>query len=210
MYIKIIFEYYIIKTVLIVNLEFRFKLVDKEKIEQSVINIIQALGDDVNREGLKDTPKRVSKMYDELFSGINKDPGKVLLTDFEEAYDDIVIIKDLQFFSICEHHFLPFFGVAHVSYIPNGKVVGASKLYRSLEILARRPQIQERLTNQFVNVLNDTINPKGVGLILEAEHLCMSLRGIRKQGSKIITSQTSGLIKNDPNYRNDFFSLTSS
>ena len=160
-------------------------MINKKEIQKSVKNIIDAIGDDFNREGLIDTPKRVSEMYEEFFSGLNEDPGKVLLTNFEESYDDIVLIKDLQFFSICEHHFLPFYGIAHLSYIPNGRVVGASKLSRSLDILARRPQIQERLTNQFVETLNNTINPKGVAIIIEAEHLCMSLRGIKKPGSKI-------------------------
>ncbi|MFL2763741.1 MAG: GTP cyclohydrolase I FolE [Dehalococcoidia bacterium] len=185
-------------------------MINKKEIEKAVKNIIHAIGDDSNREGLIDTPKRVSKMYEEFFSGLNEDPAQVLLTSFEESYDDIVLIKDLQFFSICEHHFIPFYGIAHISYIPNGKVVGASKLSRSLDILARRPQIQERLTNQFVEILNNTINPKGVAIIIEAEHLCMSLRGIKKPGSKIVTSKASGLMKSDSKFRDEFFSLISS
>ena len=185
-------------------------LINTKEIQEAVKQIINAIGDDINREGLIDTPSRVAKMYEEFFSGLKEDPADVLLTGFNESFQDIVIIKDLEFFSICEHHFLPFYGHVNIGYIPNGKVVGVSKLSRAFEILARRPQIQERLTNQFVEILNNTINPKGVAIIIEAEHLCMSLRGIKKTGSKIVTSKRSGLMKSDSNFRDDFFSLTSS
>jgi len=188
----------------------RESLINKKQIQDAVTQIINAIGDDINREGLIDTPSRVAKMYEEFFSGLKEDPADVLLTGFNESFQDIVIIKDLEFFSICEHHFLPFYGHVNIGYIPSGKVVGVSKLSRAFEILARRPQIQERLTNQFVEILNNTINPKGVAIMIEAEHLCMSLRGIRKTGSKIVTSKTSGLMKSDSNFRDDFFSLTSS
>ena len=182
-------------------------MIDQERIEESVASIIRAIGEDPTREGLRETPRRVASMYREFFSGLGQDPAEVLATGFEERHDEVVILKDISFFSLCEHHFLPFYGVAHVGYIPSGRVVGASKLARALDILARRPQIQERLTNQFVDTLYETIRPEGVGAVLAAEHLCVSLRGAKKPGSKIVTSASRGKFRTQAATKQEFMSL---
>ena len=166
--------------------------------------IIEAIGEDTSREGLIKTPQRVASMYSELFSGMHTNPDQVLTTDFAENHNEMVVAKDVNFFSICEHHFLPFQGKADIAYVPTGRVVGASKLVRLLEIFAKRPQIQERLTNQIADTLNRVLQPSGVGVVLQAEHMCMTMRGINKPGSQIVTSAMRGNLKTDQFIRNEF------
>ena len=173
----------------------RCPLVDQEKIERAVASIIEALGDDAEREGLSNTPRRVAQMYAELFSGVDEDPAEVLATGFEEDHHEMVVLRRIPFFSVCEHHLLPFFGSAAVGYVPNGRVVGASKLARALDIIARRPQLQERLTRQVVDAIFDAVKPQGVAVRLTAEHMCMSIRGVRKPGSQVVTSAARGTLK---------------
>ncbi|HEX6122057.1 MAG TPA: GTP cyclohydrolase I FolE, partial [Ktedonobacterales bacterium] len=153
---------------------------DSAHLRKAVRQIITAIGEDPEREGLLDTPRRVAEMYAEVFSGLRQDPADVLRVGFEVGHQEMVLVKDIPFYSMCEHHFLPFHGVAHVGYIPNGRVVGLSKLARALEILARRPQLQERLTSQLADVIMSTLEPSGVAIVVKAEHLCMTMRGIRK------------------------------
>ena len=167
-------------------------MIDEEEIGKAVAAIILALGEDPQREGLRDTPTRVARMYREFFSGIGQDPAEELTTGFEEDFRDVVMVREIPFFSICEHHFLPMYGNAHIGYIPSGRVVGASKLARALDMLARRPQLQERLTNQLVDAIHSSVQPDGVAAILSAEHMCMSLRGVKKPGSKVVTSAARG------------------
>ena len=167
-------------------------MIDQEKIKAAVASIIDAIGEDPAREGLVDTPSRVAEMYGDLFSGLHGDPVKALATGFEEGHKELVVLKDISFFSICEHHFLPFYGIAHIGYVPIGRVVGASKLARTLDILAHRPQIQERLVNQLVETIFEALKPEGVAAVISAEHLCMSLRGVKKPGAKIVTTASRG------------------
>ena len=182
---------------------------DKAEIEKAVTSIIKAIGDDPNREGLRGTPERVADMYAELFNGTDMDPKGELSVDFEEGHREMVIIRDIPFYSMCEHHLLPFYGVAHIGYIPNerGRVVGASKLARVVEIVARRPQIQERMTTQIVNAIVEGIHPDGAGVVIHAEHLCMIMRGIKKPGSTIQTSALRGSFRSKPTTRAEFMSL---
>ncbi|MBI4302395.1 MAG: GTP cyclohydrolase I FolE [Chloroflexi bacterium] len=184
--------------------------IDFKTIEKAVRSIILAVGEDPQREGLVDTPQRIAEMYAELFMGINLDPKEELAVGFEEGHNEMVILKDIPFYSTCEHHFLPFYGVAHIGYIPNGRVVGASKLARVVEILAKRPQIQERFTTQIADTIVEAIKPSGVAVIIQAEHLCMIMRGIKKPGSNIITSATRGLFRKNPVTRSEFLSLVQS
>ena len=169
-------------------------MLDGRSIQSAVAAILEAVGEDPAREGLRDTPRRVASMYAELFSGIGVDPRSALNTVFEEEEpnDAVVIVREVPFFSMCEHHLLPFFGQAHMGYIPDGKIAGASKLARALEVVARRPQLQERMTNQLTDAIHDVLSPDGVGVVIEAEHLCMAMRGVRKEGSIIVTSATRG------------------
>lgn len=169
--------------------------------------IIEAVGEDPNREGLLDTPARVSRMYAELFEGLRIDPRKYLEVGFEVGHDEMVILKDIPFYSICEHHFMPFHGVAAVGYIPDGRVVGLSKLARVVEGYARRPQIQEQLTGQVADTLMDALQPDGVAVVIEAEHLCMTQRGVKKPGARMITSATRGTFRNSDVTRAEFLSL---
>lgn len=185
-------------------------LVDYDKIRRAVTDILCAVGEDTTREGLADTPRRVADMYAELFSGIGQDPAAALDTAFDERHRELVMLRDIPFHSVCEHHLLPFHGSAHIAYIPTGRVVGASKLARALDILARRPQIQERLTTLLADAVNDTLRPDGVIVIISAEHLCMSLRGARKPGSKIVTTAARGALKTQPAARQEFLSLLGS
>ncbi len=184
-------------------------MIDPGRIERAVAELIEAIGEDRHREGLRETPRRVAEMYAELFSGMEQDPREVLTVGFEEGHREMVISRDIPFYSMCEHHLLPFYGTAHLGYIPNksGRVVGASKLARTVEILARRPQLQERLTRQIADAMVEAIQPDGVGVIIEAEHLCMTMRGIKKPGSNIITSATRGLFRTRPATRAEFLSL---
>ncbi len=180
---------------------------DLARIRKAVREIIAAVGEDPNREGLRETPRRVADMYAEVFSGLLQDPADVLRVGFEEGHQEMVLVKDIPFYSMCEHHFLPFHGVAHVGYIPNGRVVGLSKLARALEILARRPQLQERLTSQLADVIMSTLEPAGVGVVVEADHLCMQARGIRKPGSKTVTSAMRGAFRRGVATRAEFMAL---
>jgi GTP cyclohydrolase I len=177
------------------------------KIEKAVASIIEAIGEDPKREGLVGTPRRIAEMYAEVFGGIYEDPGEELRVGFEEGHQEMVILKDIPFYSMCEHHFLPFHGLAHVGYIPSGRVVGASKIGRVVEILAKRPQLQERLTTQIANTIVSVLEPKGVAVVIQAEHLCMTMRGVKKPGSNIITSAMRGLFQKNPITRSEFLSL---
>ncbi|MBM4461819.1 MAG: GTP cyclohydrolase I FolE [Chloroflexi bacterium] len=183
--------------------------IDQAKIEQAVASIIEAIGDNPRRQGLLGTPQRIAEMYAELFSGMNKDPKEELAVGFEEGHREMVVLKDIPFYSMCEHHLLPFFGVAHVGYIPNmnGRVVGASKIARVVEIIAHRPQLQERMTTQIAEAILEAIQPEGVAVIIQAEHLCMTMRGIKKPGSNIVTSANRGLFRQKPATRAEFLSL---
>ena len=182
-------------------------MVDSEAIEEAVASIIVAIGDDPGREGLVDTPARVARMYADFFSGMSEDPGKHLATGFEEGHREMVILRDIPFFSMCEHHLLPFYGKAHVGYIPKGRVVGASKLARALDALARRPQMQERLTSELADTVFTSLNPEGVGTVLSAEHMCISLRGVEKLGASFVTSAIRGSFRTRPETRSEFLSL---
>ena len=184
-------------------------MIDQAKIEKAVISIIEAIGEDPEREGLVGTPQRVAEMYAELFNGLDKDPKEELVVGFEEGHREMVVVKDIPFHSMCEHHLLPFYGVAHIGYIPNesGRVVGASKLARVVEIAAKRPQLQERMTTQIAEAILEGIQPDGVAVIVQAEHLCMTMRGIKKPGSNIITSANRGLFRRKAATRAEFLSL---
>jgi GTP cyclohydrolase IA len=180
---------------------------DTARLRKAVREIIKAVGEDPDREGLIETPRRVADMYAEVFSGLRQDPADVLRVGFEEGHQELVLVKDIPFHSMCEHHFLPFHGVAHVGYIPNGRVVGLSKLARALEILARRPQLQERLTSQLADVIMSTLEPSGVAVVIEAIHLCMTMRGVRKPGSDTVTSAMRGVFRREAATRAEFMSL---
>ncbi|MBE0479443.1 MAG: GTP cyclohydrolase I FolE [Dehalococcoidia bacterium] len=182
-------------------------MIDKVKIQEAVISIIEAVGEDPNREGLIDTPRRIADMYEEVFSGLFTDPKLELQVGFEEDHREMIVFKDIPFYSMCEHHFLPFYGMAHVGYIPSGRVVGASKMARVVEILARRPQLQERLTSQIADTIMDVLQPQGVAVVIQAEHLCMTMRGIKKPGSNIVTSANRGSFRRSAATRAEFFSL---
>jgi len=182
---------------------------DKAKIEAAVTSIIKAIGENPEREGLVDTPKRIAEMYAELFMGLGKNPKEELTVGFEEGHREMVIVRDIPFYSMCEHHLLPFYGVAHVGYIPNvdGRVVGLSKLARVVEIVASRPQLQERMTTEIADAIVAGLKPDGVGVIIQAEHLCMIMRGIKKPGSAIVTSALRGTFRRRAETRAEFFSL---
>ena len=184
-------------------------MIDEAKIRNAVTSIIKAIGEDPKREGLVDTPARVAEMYAELFTGLDKNPKEELKVGFEEGHREMVILRDIPFYSMCEHHLLPFYGVAHIGYIPNveGRVVGASKLARVVEIIAKRPQLQERMTTQIADTIVEGIKPDGVAVIIQAEHLCMIMRGIKKPGSNIVTSALRGAFRTKPETRTEFFSL---
>jgi len=182
---------------------------DEAKIRTAVAAIIEAIGDDPKREGLLDTPQRVAEMYTELFMGLGKDPTEELGVGFEIGHREMVILKDIPFYSMCEHHLLPFYGVAHIGYIPNdeGRIVGISKLARVVDTIARRPQVQERMTTEIADAIVDGINPDGVAVVVQAEHLCMIMRGIKKPGSNVVTSAIRGAFRRKAASRAEFFSL---
>ncbi len=182
---------------------------DKEKIIKGVEMILDAVGEDLNREGLLGTPERVANMYAELFGGLKQDPHEHLKTCFvEDGHDEIVLVKDISFYSTCEHHLLPFYGKAHVAYLPaGGKIVGLSKLVRVIETLSKRPQLQERLTSNVADIITEELEPKGVVVVVEAEHLCMSVRGVGKPGSITVTSAVRGLFRRNPSSRVEVFTL---
>jgi GTP cyclohydrolase I len=181
--------------------------VDKEAIEKAVLAILRAIGESPEREGLAETPRRIAEMYEELFSGIHQDPAALLATGFEEQHKEMVVVKDIPFASVCEHHMLPFRGRAHVGYIPQGRIVGVSKIARVVEVFARRLQVQERLTSQIADLLMERLGARGTAVVIEAEHLCMTIRGIKKPGSQVVTSATRGIFREDPRTRAEFFSL---
>jgi len=181
--------------------------VDALAIEQAVEKILVAIGEDPSREGIRATPRRVATMYEELFSGMFDDPGRHLTVGFSERYDEMVILRDIQFHSMCEHHLLPFMGRAHVAYLPKGKVVGLSKLARVVETCARRPQVQERLTNQIADLIMEKLDAKGAGVIIEASHTCMTIRGARKPGAVMVTSAMRGLFKSNLATRTEAINL---
>jgi GTP cyclohydrolase I len=182
-------------------------LVDEGKIKQAVISILKAIGEDPTREGLIETPRRIATMYADIFSGLDKDPRDELIVGFDEGHHEMVIIKDIPFYSMCEHHFLPFFGLVHVGYIPKGRIAGASKVARAVDILAKRAQLQERLTTQIAEAMVEALKPNGVAVVIEAEHLCMTMRGVKKPRSKIVTSAMRGLFRENPATRAEFMSL---
>lgn len=182
--------------------------VDKAKIEAAFKMILEALGEDPDREGLAQTPKRIARMYEEIFAGINSDPKDFLDVSFTEYHDELVLIKNIPMYSMCEHHFLPFYGVAHVAYIPKGgKVVGISKLARVVDSYSHRPQLQERLTSQIADCIFETLKPMGVGVVIQAEHMCMTMRGIKKPGSLTVTSAVRGIFETRPETRAELLSL---
>jgi len=182
--------------------------IDQGRIEKAVREIIEALGDDPEREGLIDTPERVAKFYAEVFEGLHRDPGDVVDAFFgEEHYQEIVMVREIPFYSMCEHHFVPFHGQAHVAYIPKGRVTGLSKLARLVEGFARRPQMQERLTAQVADALAVRLEPLGVMVVVEAEHLCMSMRGVKKPGATTVTSAVRGIMESQPATRAEAMSL---
>ncbi|MBU8907236.1 GTP cyclohydrolase I FolE [Desertibacillus haloalkaliphilus] len=184
---------------------------DQEKIEQAVRMILEAIGEDPDREGLLDTPKRVAKMYGEVFQGLNQDPKEHFATIFGEDHEELVLVKDIPFYSMCEHHLVPFFGKAHVGYIPRGgKVTGLSKLARAVEAVAKRPQLQERITSTVADSLVETLDPHGVIVVVEAEHMCMTMRGVKKPGSSTVTSAVRGVFSDDAAARAEVLSLINS
>jgi len=187
-------------------------LLNQAEIKKAVAAIIKAIGEDPKREGLSETPRRVAEMYAELFAGLEKNPAAELTVGYELGHREMVIVKDVPFYSMCEHHLLPFYGMVHIGYIPDasGRVVGISKLARVVEIIARRPQIQERMTTEIADAIMEGLNPSGVAVVIQAEHLCMIMRGIKKPGSNVITSAIRGAFRHKAASRAEFFSLIQS
>ncbi|NPA28491.1 MAG: GTP cyclohydrolase I FolE [Epsilonproteobacteria bacterium] len=180
----------------------------EEKIQEAVKVILESIGEDPNREGLKKTPLRVAKSFEFLTKGYKQDPKEILNSAlFSSTNDEMVLVRDIEFYSLCEHHLLPIIGKVHVAYIPDGKVVGLSKIPRVVEVFARRLQIQEQLTEQIADAINEAINPKGVGVVVHARHMCMEMRGVQKINSTTISSALRGLFKSDLKTRNEFFNL---
>ena len=184
-------------------------IVDRKRVENAVREILFAIGEDPDREGLVGTPDRIARMYEEIFAGLHEDPGKHLEVYFEdEKHEELVLVKDIPFYSVCEHHLVPFFGVAHVAYIPKGgKLTGLSKLARVVDTIAKRPQLQERLTSTIADTIMEKLSPHGVMVVVEAEHMCMTMRGIKKAGSKTITSGVRGIFKTESKSRAEAMSL---
>ncbi len=181
--------------------------IDHARLKSAVLEIFSAIGEDPDRDGLADTPRRIADMYAEVFGGLAIDPTEYLKVGFEVAHDEMVILRNIPFYSMCEHHFLPFHGEAHVGYVPEGRVVGISKLARVVEGYARRPQIQEQLTSQIAEAIMTTLVPDGVAVVIEAEHLCMTMRGVKKPGSRMVTSAMRGQFKQSSVTRAEFLSL---
>jgi GTP cyclohydrolase I len=182
-------------------------MIDRRRIERAVAELLGAIGEDPSREGLTRTPERVAELYAELFSGVHEDPGAVLEGGFDEEHEEMVILRDIRLQSICEHHLLPFIGTVQVGYIPRGRVVGIDKLARVVDILARRPQVQERLTTQIADLINERLKPRGVAVVVAAEHLCMSMRGLRAPGTTVITSANRGAFRTSEATRLEFLAL---
>ena len=183
--------------------------VDQERIERAVREILLAIGEDPDRDGLADTPARVARMYAEQFAGMRQRPEDVLTTVFDSQHDEIVLVRDIEMYSMCEHHLVPFFGKAHIGYIPNekGEITGLSKLARVVDVYARRPQVQERMTSQIADALMRVLEPRGALVVIEAEHLCMSMRGVRKPGAKTVTSAVRGIFRDSARTRAEAMSL---
>jgi GTP cyclohydrolase I len=182
---------------------------DLQKVEEGVRLILEGIGEDPGREGLKETPRRVAEMYQEVFAGLHEDPDAVVDAVFDVGHDEMIMVRDISFAAFCEHHLVPFTGKAHVAYVPNedGRITGLSKLARLVDVLARRPQVQEKLTTQIADVLERTLKPRGVFVVLEAEHLCMSMRGVKKPGSQTVTSAVRGVFRTDPRTRAEAMGL---
>jgi GTP cyclohydrolase IA len=182
---------------------------DTSQIEAAMRRVLEAIGEDPDREGLQRTPYRVAKMYEELFSGLHRDPEEVLNVIFESDHDEMIMVRDIPMYSVCEHHLLPFIGQAHVAYIPNqqGCITGLSKLARVVDLLAHRPQVQERLTTQIADCIEKVLRPRGVLVVIEAEHLCMTMRGINKPGSRTITSAVRGIFRDNESTRAEAMGL---
>lgn len=188
-------------------LEDTTSLVDHERIERAVREILIAVGEDPDREGLLETPARVARMYTEMFQGLRADPRIHLQKFFTEQYDEVVLVRDISFCSMCEHHLLPFMGKAHIGYLPNGKVLGLSKLARVVDDISRRPQVQERMTEEIANLLLDELDAKGVAVVVEATHSCMTIRGVRKPGSLCVTSAMKGIFRSNLSTRSEVMQL---
>ena len=182
-------------------------MIDQDKIEQAVRLLLEGIGEDVEREGLKDTPNRIARMYEEIYGGMYEDAGEHLAKTFSVDSSEMVIEKDITFYSTCEHHLMPFYGKAHIAYIPDGKVVGLSKLARTVEVFARRLQIQEQLTGQIADALMESMQPKGALVMIEAEHMCMTMRGIKKPGSRTVTLAKRGVFETDSALEERFFRM---
>lgn len=180
---------------------------NREQVEYHVREILKLIGEDVEREGLLDTPARVTRMYEEIFGGYAIDPRDALGVTFDEQHEELVIVKDIVYYSQCEHHMAPFFGKAHIGYIPSGKIAGLSKLARLVEAVTRRLQVQERITSQVADILEDVLQPHGVMVVVEGEHLCMCARGVKKYGSKTVTSAVRGQFRGSAALRSEFLSL---
>lgn len=185
------------------------RMIDQGKIKQAVRLLLEGIGEDPSREGLVETPDRIARMYEEIYGGLIEDAGVHLSKTFSVEHSEMVVEKDITFYSTCEHHLLPFYGKAHIAYIPNGRVVGLSKLARTVEVYARRPQIQEQLTGQIADALEKYLEPKGVMVLIEAEHMCMTMRGIKKPGSKTVTVAKRGAFAEDETLQNTFFRMLS-
>lgn len=181
--------------------------VDQERVRRAVRELLIGIGEDPEREGLRDTPRRVAQMYAEVTAGFDLDAADVLSVQFDEAHQEMVLMRDAPFYSLCEHHLLPFFGTARIAYIPRGKVVGISKLARAVDVFAKRPQIQERLASQIADAIMETVEPEGAAVVLRAEHLCMAMRGVRKPGASIVTSALRGVFVSNPATRAEALSL---
>lgn len=182
-------------------------MIDREKVEAAIRLLLEGIGEDPDREGLAETPARIARMYEEIYGGSEEDAAAHLLKQFTVDNNEMVVERDITFYSTCEHHLLPFFGKAHIAYIPNGKVVGLSKLARTVDIYARRPQIQERMTVQIADALAKSLNPKGIMVMVEAEHMCMTMRGIKKPGSKTVTTVMRGAFKENYDLQNAFMQM---
>ncbi len=189
---------------------FQRGIIDHGRARAAIEDLLRALGEDVSREGLMGTPERVARMYAELLSGRDEDLAALLAVGYEETHEELVVVRDISFHSLCEHHLLPFFGAAHLAYLPAGRVAGASKLLRVVEAVSRRLQLQERLTNDIAEALEQGLRPRGVAVIVQAEHLCMSMRGVRKPGARMRTYATRGLFQNDPLERANVLQVLSS
>lgn len=182
-------------------------MVNKEKIKEAVTLLLEGIGEDVTREGLKDTPERIARMYEEIYGGMDEDAKEHLSRTFTAENNEMIIEKDIVFYSTCEHHLMPFYGKAHIAYIPDGKVVGISKLARTVEVYARRPQIQEQLTAQIADAIMEYLKPKGVMVVLQAEHMCMTMRGVKKPGTQTVTMVSRGVFEKEEGLRNTFLQL---